>query len=130
MYCCGGGCLIAAVLCPILGISPYKPVHFLIGPFCFSAVRLVLRTESFQPCECLSKLLKWNDGFSYEVYLVHQVLILGDFSLALVFPESPCIVIVTSIIGSLTAAVALHWISRLCYRLIDKLKERASNKCD
>jgi hypothetical protein len=49
---------------------------------------------------------------------VHQVLILGDFSLALVFPDSPLLVILGAVIWSLLASFALHQLSELIYRAI------------
>ncbi len=102
----------------LTGASPYYPLHLFGGFLLFSAGRLLLDGSSCEPSSALDRALRWSDSYSYEVYLVHQVLILGDFSLALVFPDSPLLVILGAVFWSLLASFALHQLSELIYRAI------------
>lgn len=111
IFTCGGGCLILLTGHMIFNVSLYTGLHLLGGPLIFSGLRLILHCERFVPSECLKSVLRWNDGCSYEVYLVHQILILGDFSLALVFPAIPILVIVLALIWSIAAGYCVHVLS-------------------
>ena len=84
--------------------------------------------EGFKPPAALRKVLIWGDTYSYEVYLVHQIVILGDFSLALLFPYAPWAVVLGTIIWSVVGAFALHWVADKIYMLIDKLRVPMSSE--
>jgi peptidoglycan/LPS O-acetylase OafA/YrhL len=119
---CGGGCLFAVALWYFGLCSPYKLLHFLAGPFCFAVLRLALGLAAFTPSVSMRRILEWGDNYSYEVYLVHQIVILGDFSLSLVFPDNPVAVVAGAIVWSIATALILHSLSGLVYERIDVLR--------
>lgn len=77
----------------------------------FSVFRLLIGCEAFAPSGRLRLLLAWDDSYSYEIYLVHQILILGDFSLAIYFSNMPAVVVLMTIIWSLVAGYVVHHLS-------------------
>lgn len=106
-----GGCIAFALAECLLGISAYKVLHLLGGPLIFSVFRLLIGCEAFTPSGRFKLLLTWDDSYSYEIYLVHQILILGDFSLAIHFSSMPVIVVLLAIIWSLVAGYVVHHLS-------------------
>ena len=52
--------------------------HVMLGVFIFLLLKVIFEKVNLNRIE---KLLKLSDAYSFEVYLVHQLLILGPFSL-------------------------------------------------
>lgn len=106
----------------LTGTSPYYPLH-LFGGFLLSANgRLLLHGDSLVPAVALERVLRWSDSYSYEVYPVYQFVILGDFSLTLMFPESPSLVILAAVAWSLGVSRLVHQMASVVYRAIDVVR--------
>lgn len=114
---CSVGCVVSGAISGMIAISPYYLLHLFGGFLSFSLGKLAARSNPIVPGGCVERILKWSDKYSYEVYLTHQLLILGDFSLEIIFPENHVAVIVLAIAWSLTASFVLHQISDLAYRV-------------
>ena len=106
-----GGCLVLWVVDYLTGASIYTGLHLLGGPLIFSGFRLLVGCNRFEPKELMKRVLKWGDSYSYEVYLVHQLLVLGDFSLSIFFPNSPVAVVSLVLVWSLLAGMVLHHVA-------------------
>ena len=115
----GGGCAALVLADCLWGLSAYTGLHLLGGPLLFSVFRLLLGCEAFTPGNRLKRLLELDDSYSYEVYLVHQILILGDFSLALLFPTMPILVVLFAIAWSLVAGFTVHVVSTALRNVIE-----------
>lgn len=111
VFVAGSGSLVLWIISLQTGVSVGTSLHLLGGPLLFSLFRLLLGSERYKPSNSLRSILRLNDSYSYEIYLVHQLLIIGDFSLALIFPSKPFLVIVLTIIWSLLAGITLHKIA-------------------
>ena len=61
--------------------------HVCLGVFLFLVMKRMFKYVTFGAC--FLKLLKTTDNYSYEIYLVHQFLILGPFSLMALTPILP-----------------------------------------
>lgn len=107
----GGGCLVLWVVDYLTGAFIYTGLHLLGGPLIFSGFRLLVGCNRFEPKELMKRVLKWGDSYSYEVYLVHQLLVLGDFSLSIFFPNSPVAVVSLVLVWSLLAGMVLHHVA-------------------
>ena len=110
-----GALLVAftAVLCDCLGLRmpTYLLQHLLCGFILFSGAKLVMEIISIAPSKSVCRLLKFSDDYSYEVYLVHQVFILGSFTVLFSFPL-PVVGVVAAISLSLLSAAILHKVSQ------------------
>ncbi len=83
--------------------------HVLLGVFLF----LLLHTAfSGLKHERAAQLLHWTDSYSYEIYLVHQFLILGPLSLMQITPYR-VINIVIICIGSVLLAYILKFVEKI-----------------
>ena len=109
----GVGVLLVAFTADCLGLRmpTYLLQHLLCGFILFSGAKLVMKIISIAPSKSVCRLLKLSDDYSYEVYLVHQVFILGSFTVLFSFPL-PVVGVVAAISLSLLSAAILHKVSQ------------------
>lgn len=100
-------------------------MHLLGGPLIFSVFRLLIDCEEFTSSGRLRLLLTWDDSYSFEICLVHQILILGDFSHAIHFSNMLVIVILLAIIWSLVAGYVVYHLSMGMRNVIETKLVRA-----
>jgi Predicted acyltransferases len=68
-------------------LVPYKDVlfnwnHTILGVSLFLAMYLFFDfLYSRKACKALTHVVKWSDTYSYHIYITHQIVILGQFSL-------------------------------------------------
>lgn len=91
----------------------YIALHYILGVLVFCAGRLVLGCSSFIPHDFFHAVLRFSDKYSYEIYLVHQVIILGSFSVFFIDAISVPIGILISVCWSVVCAAVLHTLSKL-----------------
>lgn len=77
--------------------------HVMLGVFIFMQLKVIFEKVDLSK---LRKLLKLSDTYSFEVYLVHQLLILGPFSL-LALSEYSSVNILIMLIGVFILALLL-----------------------
>lgn len=85
--------------------------HVMLGVFIFLLLKVVFEKVNLQR---IGKLLKLSDAYSFEVYLVHQLLILGPFSL-LALTEFSSVNILIMLIGVFILTLLLKKAEKICY---------------
>lgn len=98
----------------------YIAAHYILGVLVFCAIRLVLGCGSFVPQHAFSAILKFSDKYSYEIYLVHQLVILGSFSVFSIEAISVPIGILMCLCWSIVCGFLLHALSTLIEKPIAK----------
>ena len=94
----------------------YDYNHVLLGVFIFILLKDFFTRLNMDK---LYKILRLSDKYSYEVYLVHQPLILGSFSL-LKLTDIDAVNILLVILGIAILAIILKKIELKCYDCIEK----------
>ena len=69
--------------------------------------------------EKVKGILDISDKYSYEVYLVHQLIILGPFTL-LVTTESIVMNLILVVIGIILLTILLKYSEKTIYKIIEK----------
>lgn len=69
--------------------------HVMLGVFIFLLLKMIFEKADLNT---IGKMLKFSDAYSFEVYLVHQLLILGPFSL-LALMGYPLVNILITLLG-------------------------------
>ncbi len=94
--------------------------HVLLGTFlCIflsQVFRWIFKNGEKTP-RWIVTFLDLSDKYSYEIYLVHQVFILGAFSLYSVI-SSVWIATIGVIVGTIVAAIILHKLSEVVFKII------------
>ena len=85
--------------------------HVMLGVFIFLLLKVIFEKVNLNR---IGKLLKLSDAYSFEVYLVHQLLILGPFSL-LALTEFSSVNILIMLIGVFILALLLKKAEKICY---------------
>ena len=100
----------------------YVLMHMALGVLCFCLVRWILKCSSFRPGIVLRNILKFSDTYSYEIYLTHQVLILGAFSVFKI-PGIPLwAAVLICLCWSLLSGVLLHRIADMIEKVLSKVR--------
>lgn len=81
----------------------------MLGVFIFLQLKVILKKVDLNK---IGKLLKLSDAYSFEVYLVHQLLILGPFSL-LALTGYSLVNILIMLLGVCVLAFALKRMERI-----------------
>lgn len=120
----GGALCLSLVPCalqPVFGhwvdSAGYIGGHVSGGVFVFCLVRLLAGGTAFEPPAWLATTLRLSDEYSYEVYLVHQIVILGAFSVFAAMPLVPGVAVV--VVWSVVAAFVVHGVSGLILKRIE-----------
>ena len=87
--------------------------HVMLGIFIFMLLKVIFEKTNLNR---IGKLLKLSDAYSFEVYLVHQLLILGPFSL-LALTGYAMVNILIMLIGVLILALLLKRMERIIGKL-------------
>lgn len=85
--------------------------HVMLGVFIFLLLKVIFEKVNLNRIE---KLLKLSDAYSFEVYLVHQLLILGPFSL-LALTGYSSVNILIMLIGVFILALLLKKAEKICH---------------
>lgn len=85
--------------------------HVMLGVFIFLLLKVILEKVNLNRIE---KLLKLSDTYSFEVYLVHQLLILGPFSL-LALTRFYLVNIFIMLVGVFILALLLKKVEKICH---------------
>ena len=107
------GILVALGLVGLEVDGGYVAAHYILGVFVFCIVRLTLGCGSFAPRRAFCALPRLSDRYSYEIYLVHQIVILGSFSVFSIEAIPVPIGILISVCWSVVCAAMLHTLSKL-----------------
>lgn len=98
----------SGIVASMLGVfSNY--CHVLLGLMLFLLVVFHMRNSFF--LSRIKKILAWSDAYSYDVYLMHHVFILGPFSL-LKF-NIPCITLIVVIISLASGALLKMLVNKI-----------------
>lgn len=87
--------------------------HVVLGAFLFVLMRIVFEKTNLNR---MSWLLSFTDKYTYELYLVHHMLILGPFSLMSVTGILPLNILII-LIGSISLALLLKRLEKLLFNL-------------
>lgn len=98
----------------------YIVAHYILGVLVFCAGRLIVGCSSFSPHNFFRAVLRFSDSYSYEIYLVHQVVILGSFSVFSVHAISVPAGILICLCWSVVCGVMLRALSKQIERLIEQ----------
>lgn len=90
--------------------------HVALGCTLFVLLRFVFKQQYFKNINVVSKICKTSDKLSYDIYLVHQFLILGPLSM-MGLTGSVWVDIVLILVVILIAAVLLNYVSRLIRKM-------------
>lgn len=112
-------CFVALVLLLsllYLGIIHYKTssfgyisIHFILGIFIFCFPRWVFGCSEFSPLKRTAKpLLEFSDTYSYEIYLVHNFVILGSFSIFQIQSIPLAVDIILCLLWAVFGGIFLH----------------------
>lgn len=85
--------------------------HVLLGIVLVMLIIKIFNKINYKP-SILTKILKLSDKYSYDIYIVHQFFILGEYSI-LKFCNSKIIGIVIVVIITILSAVLLNYISKV-----------------
>ena len=85
--------------------------HIMLGVFIFLILKVIFEKVNLNR---IRKLLKLSDVYSFEVYLVHQLLILGPFSL-LALTRFSSVNILIMLIGVFILALLLKKVEKICH---------------
>ena len=91
----------------------YIAAHYILGVLVFCVGRLVLGCSSFRPHDFFQTVFRFSDKYSYEIYLVHQVVILGSFSVFAIETIPVPVSALISLCWSAVCGVLLHALSKL-----------------
>lgn len=87
---------------------------FLLGSFIFVLLYVIFKRVNFKAMPKLSKVIKVIDSYTYEIFLVHQIVILGSLSLLYLTTSKGVNILI--ILGITTVgAVVLKWLCNLAY---------------
>lgn len=106
------GILVALGLVGLEVDGGYVAAHYILGVLVFCTVRLAMGCGSFAPRRAFSAILRFSDRYSYEIYLVHQIAILGSFSVFSIEAIPVPIGILISVCWSVVCAAMLHALSK------------------
>ena len=85
--------------------------HVMLGVFIFLILKVIFEKVNLNR---IRKLLKLSDVYSFEVYLVHQLLILGPFSL-LALTRFSSVNILIMLTGVFILALLLKKVEKICH---------------
>lgn len=128
----GAACMLTLIILCTKGLIDFRVdgagyiiAHLVLGIMLFCFARWFLCDVRFSPDLWVQKLLDFSDAYSYEIYLTHQVLILGSFSLFAIPSLSAPLAIILCLIWSIVSGILLKefcsFIDKGLQAILDKL---------
>lgn len=128
----GAACMLTLIILCTKGLVDFRVdgtgyiiAHLVLGIMLFCSIRWLLYDVRFSPDLRVQKLLDFGDAYSYEIYLTHQVLILGSFSLfavpSLSVPLAMSLCLIWSIVSGILLKKFCFFIDKGLQAILDKL---------